>query len=74
MQIVCVDALEVSHDKDKTFFRNKWEYLHGMVIEEVRRLGCQPCCDVHKRNCMDISVMCCPDASVERDFSIAKWH
>ena len=35
MQIVCIDALKVSHEKDKTFFRSKWEYLHGMAIEEV---------------------------------------
>ena len=35
MQIVCLDALNVSHKKDQTFFRNKWEYLHGMAVEEV---------------------------------------
>lgn len=67
MQIVCVDALKVSHDKDKAFFRNKWEYLHGMVIEEVRRR------DVHKSNCMDILIKCCPNASVEQHISMTDW-
>ena len=35
MQILCVDALEVVHEMDKVFFRNKWEYAHGMALEQV---------------------------------------
>lgn len=35
MQILCVDALEVAHEMDKAFFRNKWEYAHGMALEQV---------------------------------------
>lgn len=35
MQIVCLDALEVAHEMDKAFFRNKWEYIHGMSVEKV---------------------------------------
>ena len=35
MQILCADALEVAHEMDKAFFRNKWEYAHGMSLEQV---------------------------------------
>lgn len=35
MQILCVDALEVVHEMDKAFFRSKWEYVHGMPLEQV---------------------------------------
>ena len=35
MQILCADALEVAHEMDKAFFRNKWEYAHGMALEQV---------------------------------------
>ena len=35
MQIVCADALEVAHEMAKAYFRNKWEYVHGMSLEQV---------------------------------------